>query len=50
MSGSQCLLGWMVLLPLGSSNLETGGEAGQREGSDCCWDQSADVITCVQIN
>lgn len=44
------MLGLMVLPPLGSSNVETGGEAGQRECSECCWDQHADVIACVQIN
>lgn len=44
------MLGLMVLLPLGSSNLENSGEAGQRECLMCCWDQRADVITCVQIN
>lgn len=44
------MLGLMVLLPLGSSNLENSGEAGQRECLMCCWDQGADVITCVQIN
>ena len=40
----------MVLLPLGSSDLEAGGEAGQRECWMCCWDQCADVITGAQIN
>lgn len=44
------MLRLMVLLPPGSSNLETGGQAGQRECSVCCCDQCADVITCVQIN
>lgn len=40
----------MVLLPLCSSDLENGGEAGQRECLMRCCDQDADVITCVQIN
>lgn len=41
------MLGLVVLIPLGNSDLETDGEAGQRE---CCWDQRADVITCALIN